>query len=292
MYRILNTNFVCLNSDEFDNSPYHHINHHDSLFSPTNGTYANSSFNASGDDQSTATTPITPYPLFTPTESFDEGDGVAGVDESPIYKVNKLLSSGDFYYSDKFDISSNLQERIVSNLNFISSLECFDGRYVWNRHLLTGLLSFKNRLSVSDRESFDQGAFLVPIIRGFAQTLTVNDSYLLSIISKQDCLKQGEMFGPYCMDDDGNVTGFIETELIISDNKDLMFSFVLLRGNVPLFWKFESQLLSTKIEFPRSIEASRHSIERFFEGLVTKFGGVQIVDALSRRGSQPELSEI
>lgn len=212
-----------------------------------------------------------------------------------IRSVQKLLASGTFYYSTDYDMTSSVQERGFqpgATHRFDSQLFEQSSRFAWNRMMVNGLVTFRNRLSKKECEAFDSGQFLLSVIRGFAQSLTTSgktDSYMITIVSKQDCKKHGPLFGPYGMDDDGNATNFVETEFILSD-KTQCFSYVVLRANVPLFWELESQLLSTRIHFPRSAEASKHAFSRHFQMLVDRYGPIHVVDALSAKGSQPELS--
>ncbi|QPG75474.1 hypothetical protein FOA43_002829 [Brettanomyces nanus] len=222
----------------------------------------------------------------------------ATVSSSKIRSVEKLLASGTFYYSPHYDMSSFMQERgeSSSGYTFDSSLYEYNNRFVWNGNMIQGLVAFRSRLSYSEKKAFDKGKFLLTVIRGFAQSLTINNlsepanPFLMTVTSKQDCKKSGPLFGPYGLDDNGNATNFVETEFIIS-NKDHKFAFLLLRGNVPLFWKLEAQLLRTKVEFPRSDDASKHAFTRHFDNLVAKYGAIHVVDALSTKGSQPEISK-
>lgn len=228
---------------------------------------------------------------------------------STVGSIQKLLASGTFFYSPNYDMSSCLQERSGCCLEgqaggFPDDKKEFqfdpqlykrsNSRFVWNSSMISGLVTFRSRLSEEEGRAFDKGRFLVTIVRGFAQSLTirkknVNDFLLMTIITKQDCKKSGSLLGPYGMDDNGNVTNFAETEFIVSD-RGHCYSFVLLRGNVPLFWKLERQLVSTKLQFPRSNEASKHAFIRHFDELVCKYGSIHVVDALSSKGTQPELS--
>ncbi|KAG7833633.1 hypothetical protein KL942_003277 [Ogataea angusta] len=213
--------------------------------------------------------------------------------EIPVHSIIRLLATGTFYYSPCFDLVSRFQERGVRSARSVSSfnlVDDYDGRFAWNRSMIGQLQLFRNRLSKDERRVFNAGQFVVSIIRGFAQTVTVNENEgLLTIISKQSCLKGSPMFGPYCADDDGNVPNFVETEIILT-NKYYCFALVQLSGNVPLVWKLESQLMSTKIEFPRSEEASNVAFSKHFETLILEHGAVHVIDALSRSGDQPELS--
>ncbi|OWB67858.1 hypothetical protein B5S33_g4036 [[Candida] boidinii] len=255
--------------------------------------------------------------------------------DTPDYSLRRILEGGSFYYSDQFDIVSTVQTRGLSNIRLtLSSVDDYDGRFLWNSYLVSELISFRNRLGSNDRKIFDDGQFLVTITRGFAMSYSIgSDSSLihaghmhpgrdnidknlpivsgseagkntnnlsslttnyspatLTIISKQGCKKAGLLFGPYCVDDEGNVANFAETEIVLR-TKDFLISFIQTRGNVPLFWKLESNLMTTKIEFPRSEESSQHAFDRHFDSLNSNYGIVHVLDALSSRGNQRDLSE-
>ncbi|ODV86840.1 hypothetical protein CANARDRAFT_174879 [[Candida] arabinofermentans NRRL YB-2248] len=223
----------------------------------------------------------------------EKGKTFEDFSESPVYSIEKLLATGTFYYSPEFDLVSSFQERgFIGNKSYssLNSLDDYDGRFAWNCNMIKELVSFRNRFGAEERRIFDTGQFLITIIRGFSQTVTVNENEgLLTIISKQDCKKNGQLFGSYCVDDDGNVANFVETELILT-TKEYCLAFVQLSGNVPLFWKLESQLLSTKMEFPKSEDASKHAFGKHFETLIQQHGMVHVIDALSKKGNQQELS--
>jgi len=177
-----------------------------------------------------------------------------------------------------------------------SAEEPSSSRFVWNGNMISGLLRFRGRLSGEEGRAFDRGRFAVKMVRGFAQSLTIRkpgglpgDFLLTTIITKQDCRKSGPLLGPYGMDDNGNVANFAESEVVVSD-RGQWCSCVVARGNVPLFWELARQLVSTRVEFPRSGEASRHAFARHFAELRARYGAVHVVDALSGKGTQPELS--
>ncbi|KAH3670590.1 hypothetical protein OGAPHI_001105 [Ogataea philodendri] len=213
--------------------------------------------------------------------------------ELPVYSIVKLLATGTFYYSPHFDLVSRTQERGARGTRSsysLNSVEDYDGQFAWNRNMIESFQSFRNRLGKEERRAFESGQFLVSMIRGFAQSVTVNENEgLLTIISKQSCRKGSLIFGPFCADDSGNVSNFVETEIILT-NKDYCFALVQLSGNVPLVWKLESQLVSTKIEFPKSEDASNVAFTKHFETLILEHGAVHVIDALSKSGDQPELS--
>ncbi|ODQ44825.1 hypothetical protein PICMEDRAFT_36991 [Pichia membranifaciens NRRL Y-2026] len=215
-----------------------------------------------------------------------------------ITSIMKLLETGTFYYSYDTDLAVKSQDWDIANKSdytytTVQSLQDdYAGRFVWNSNLISEVSIFRGRLADEERKIFDQGKFYITLIRGYVhrEPFDVRDDSWITIISRQDCRKVGPLFGPACVDDEGNVANFVETELVVYTGDNLV-SFTIVKGNVPLFWKLDTHLLSTKIEFPRSEDASKHAFNRFFETLCTEYNMVYVLDALSSKGSQPELSD-
>lgn len=215
--------------------------------------------------------------------------------EYPAASVRLMLELGSFYYSRGFDITSNLQERGVRSnkgLKFtITADSPYFKRFWWNSYLNSELLEFRNRLSLQDRVYFDNCGFLTIITRGYARSVNTvinqKDEALLTIISKQSCVKNGPLFGYWGCDDNGSVSNYTETEIIIY-SKDICFSYVIVKGNVPIFWHlktsnkkgFMTTKRSKKIDFPRSFDASNYAFMRHFDIIVNQFGESFVVNLL------------
>ncbi|CDK26474.1 unnamed protein product [Kuraishia capsulata CBS 1993] len=215
----------------------------------------------------------------------------------PCYSLRRLLSAGSFYYSENYDLSVAFQDR-GPHLNEQRMLDALDDdhyrNFTWNQFLVSELVEFRSHLGRSETKSFDEGAFLVTMMRGNVQTAnTIVDKYeaLITIISRYACSRNGSVFGPFGLDNDGNTANFVETDIILY-TEPYTYAYTLLRGNTPLFWKLENQLMSTKIESERSIDATKHGFDRHFESLTQHFGSVFVLDASSKKGNQPELSRI
>ncbi|CUM67769.1 uncharacterized protein PRCAT00005474001 [Priceomyces carsonii] len=213
---------------------------------------------------------------------------------TPASSVKKLLSLGTFFYSRDFDICSNIQERGFNKPQgflLVADLPYFK-RFLWNGYMNSEIIEFRNRLSPKERFQFDKCGFLVTITRGYAKTVntTVGDEEaMLSLISKQSCIKSGPLFGCWGCDDNGAVSNFVETEIIVYTEK-YCFSYIIIRGNVPIHWELENHFSKSKIiskkhktvVFSRSFEASQHAFTRHFDRLVNQFGDVHIIDSLSQ----------
>ncbi len=55
------------------------------------------------------------------------------------------------------------------------------------------------------------------------------------LISRRQHLRTGTRMNVRGLDDDGNVANFVETEQILKIGQSI-FSFVITRGSVPIFW--------------------------------------------------------
>lgn len=216
--------------------------------------------------------------------------------ESPVHSVKKLLSLGDFFYSPTFDITLTMQERgYQANPSFkLRADGPYCKRFMWNRYMASELIDFRKKLPLMEQEIFDKGGFIAPISRGYAQTLNSvinSEDALITMISKQACLKSGHLFGEWGIDDQGEVSNYMETEIIIYTNK-FCFAYVIVRGNVPIFYETETHFTkrnilmpvtksSKKMRFPRSFEASQLALARHFDGLAYNFGDIAVVNGLT-----------
>lgn len=59
--------------------------------------------------------------------------------------------------------------------------------------------------------------------------------FKILIISRRSVLRAGPYHFSLGVDKDGNVANYVETEQIVLI-KDFLFSFVQIRGSVPLYW--------------------------------------------------------
>ncbi|KAG7661650.1 INP51 [[Candida] subhashii] len=217
--------------------------------------------------------------------------------EYPAGSVRKLLSSGAFFYSHEFDVTSNIQERGVSSgfnnpeFKLIADSHYFK-RFQWNGFMMSELMEFRNRLSQFEQRQIDSNGFFIIIARGYAKSVNTTigeEEALMTLISKQACAKEGPLFGDWGCDGNGYVSNYVETEIIIYTER-FCLSYIVISGNVPIYWETEStftkkSIITAKngkrIIFPRSFEASQHAFTRHFDDLASQFGDVHILNTLS-----------
>ncbi|GAA89592.1 SacI domain and endonuclease/exonuclease/phosphatase family protein [Aspergillus luchuensis IFO 4308] len=212
----------------------------------------------------------------------------------PFLALKKLLSDGSFYYSCEFNLTDRLQDR--SDETGIFDIESLDRDMLWNSYMIHPLLLFRNQLSSVEKQHLDSSQILTCVIRGYCGTLTVPASTQLlpgtrkthlpsslTIISRQSSRRAGTRFNARGIDDDGHVANFVETETILWIPPDIVFSYVQVRGSVPIFWEQATGFLpgQQKIEITRSVEATKHAFDKHFRSLELDYGAIHVVNLLS-----------
>ena len=203
--------------------------------------------------------------------------------------MKKYLESGGFFYASRaaWDISTRMGEDnwVAENeeQGARRALEDFDERFVWNASLLAPLLAFRKGLAPEKRQELDAQALLMPVIQGFVGSTPIPlppsagmgtrdmrtgalrpNVGSLGMISRLSWKRAGARFRTRGIDDDGQVANFVETEVILcsggqgqgeqAGDKEQVYSWVVVRGSVPLFWQQPSQGIQTlqqKVEITR-----------------------------------------
>jgi len=160
--------------------------------------------------------------------------------EHPCLALSKILSSGTFYYAinSTWDLSSRLSVRLARNAVSSRDIDTFDERFVWNEYILRGLLDFRERLNLHEREEMDRCQFLVRwdwlyisfteiyhhlqilAIQGYIGVFQVPlrspptegapTIATLALISRLSWKRAGTRFNTRGVDDDGNCANFVE----------------------------------------------------------------------------------
>lgn len=228
------------------------------------------------------------YPVMSDTDSPEFQEALP---RHPCYELRKLLSNGSFYYSSDFDLTSNLQHRGFSEYSL--SADNFQEEYMWNSFLMQEIITYRDRLDANSRQILDEEGFLTTVIRGFAETFVTYIKKLkvaLTVISKQSWKRAGTRFNARGVDDEGNVANFVETELIMYSSQ-YCYAFTQIRGSIPVFWEQDTSLLNPKVQITRSMEAAQPVFDEHFIKLIDQYGPVHVVNLLSTKSSEIELSQ-
>lgn len=221
----------------------------------------------------------------------DYDNETAPLQQHPCFQYKKLLSNGSFYYSTDFDLTSILQERGLNNHTL--SNDNFKREFMWNDFMLNEIISYRDRLDQPTRQILDDEGFLTTVIRGFAETVItyIRDwKVSMTIVSKQSWKRAGTRYNVRGINDEGYVANFVETEYIMYSN-EYCYSYTQVRGSVPIFWEQDASLINPKIQITRSVEATQHAFDTHFKHLVDRYGTIHVVNLLSDKPSEWELTK-
>ena len=146
--------------------------------------------------------------------------------------IQQLLNQGDYYFSYTRDLTRSKQSQTSFIYGpYVPIWEQADDRFFWNSYLMTRL---KERASKVN----EIGRFILPIICGFFFTKTVayRQQFDYYLISRRNRFRAGARYHSRGIDEEGNVSNFVETEQLVICN-GLSCSYVQIRGSIPLFWQ-------------------------------------------------------
>ncbi|CCK71757.1 uncharacterized protein KNAG_0H03430 [Huiozyma naganishii CBS 8797] len=239
------------------------------------------------------------YPLVPETELSVPGSGSDFQQQQPndllpkhpCFELKKLMSNGSFYYSSDFDLTSTLQSRGFGAHSL--SADNYEAEYMWNSFLMEEIVTYRDRLDNHAKQILDDEGFLTTVIRGFAETFATHvmeAKVTLTMISKQSWKRAGTRFNARGVDDDANVANFVETELIFY-SREYCYAFTEIRGSIPVFWEQDTSLINPKVQITRSIDATQPIFDKHFQRSIEKYGPVHVVNLLSTKSSEIELSQ-
>lgn len=225
--------------------------------------------------------------------------------EHPCMALKKLLSSGTFYYSSDFDLTRRLQKRITDDEPSIA-YESFDAGFLWNSFMIQPLIDFRSRLSHHSRDELDASRILTSVIRGYCSEMIIpapsapiqrsatGEPTRLTIISRLSCRRAGTRFNARGIDDEGNVANYVESEMTlwspIGEEKGEVFSYIQVRGSLPIFWEQQSSLnplQQPKISITRSADATQPAFDKHFQNMDHSYGAVHVMNLLSGDRKKP-----
>ncbi|KZT72567.1 inositol polyphosphate phosphatase [Daedalea quercina L-15889] len=242
-----------------------------------------------------------------PSES-PVGDSFPSTTPNPVFEhpcapITKILSTGTFYYAyeDQWDITSRLRVRLIRRAESggVVDMGLYDERFLWNEYIVKSLLDFRERLDSHERDELDRTRFIVLAIQGYVGVYTLAlpapptsgapTVATLALISRLGWKRSGTRFNTRGVDDDGNVANFVETETIFSTDQHC-FSYVQVRGSVPLFWEQQGlQTFGHKIQITRP-QASQPAFDRHLIQLIEEYGSMHAINLLGSKENEAVLT--
>lgn len=195
--------------------------------------------------------------------------------ESPDASVEALVLQGlelsPLFYSDERDLSltvANIESGLPSR-----------SKFVWNWKPIEQACKLCDEFKT----------VVKPVIAGFIGVFE-KPKYTFCLISRRCSVRAGTRLWMRGADADGNVANYVESEQIVIGEK-ATFSYVQVRGSVPLVWTQTpdlSRLPPLALDEETKCEAS---LNCHFEGMVDEYGPVIAVSLTDHKGREKGITE-
>ena len=173
------------------------------------------------------------------TEGNADDEELKEKQKTAIALMQETFSRHSFYFStnEVYDVTRNLQSNLDYQyiarkraLTVLPLWQTCDERFFWNLNVVSDLIDVPEL----------HGGWITPMMNAWVSSETVHvnkQALMLTLISRRSRRRQGPRYIKRGSDGLGDVANFVETEQVlrrISDNRT--FSFVQIRGSIPIFW--------------------------------------------------------
>ncbi|KAI1350899.1 SacI homology domain-containing protein [Xylaria sp. FL0043] len=248
-------------------------------------------------------------------------DSTAG--ESLIPKLLRMAhlwfgGSKSFFFSYDFDLTRSIANRATTTSQ-TPLHRVADPMFFWNQNLLKPFMgSGDESLILPIMQGFvGQRSFIVdrspPQIDSQLDAVEMNDmtgarsgsppqerasidlrpsekKYVITIVSRRSVKRAGLRYLRRGVDDEGFTANSVETEQILStplwEHSSKIYSFVQVRGSIPLFFTQSPYSLKPIPVLKHSSEANFRAFSKHFDRLSEKYGSIQLVNLVERHGAE------
>ena len=193
----------------------------------------------------------------------------------PDSAVESLLYQGLNLAPMFFSTTNDISNTAVGQAEHVSPRN----KFVWNAVPLEKLLSVTKRA-----EEFTQR-----VIVGFVGQFQT-ENCVFCLISRRSSVRAGSRFWVRGADDNGNVANFVETEQVLVHG-DVIYSFVQIRGSVPVLWTQFPCLGQLPPIILGSVDDCVRVLNAHFRTLCDSYGDVVAVSLIDNKGREKGLSE-
>ncbi|WYZ41375.1 hypothetical protein EsH8_V_000270 [Colletotrichum jinshuiense] len=231
-------------------------------------------------------------------------------------------SSRSFFFSYDFDITRRWASRSTSHSNEVPLHERVDPMFFWNKNtlrpfveagqdvlllpLMQGFVGQQQFVVDSSPPQYDEGlgdsVEMSPIkqpgselpsppsekVRDSIDLRSTEKRFILTVISRRSTQRAGLRYLRRGIDEQGYVANAVETEQILSstswDKSSKIYSFLQIRGSIPLFFTQSPVSLKPAPVIQHSPEANYTAAKKHFERLKSEYGDLQIVNLVEKHG--------
>ncbi|OAA57704.1 SacI domain protein [Cordyceps fumosorosea ARSEF 2679] len=240
-----------------------------------------------------------------------------------------FAKSQSFYFSYDMDITGRLSNKIPATQADVPIHTQADEVFFWNKHMINALIEagqdelvlplmqgfVGQKTFIADRsppqvdepkmESVELSN-LAPKEPPASQTasassrnsLELRDSeskYFVTLISRRSTKRAGLRYLRRGIDENGFVANMVETEQILSrcswDTAFPTYSFLQIRGSIPLFWTQTAYALKPVPVQQHSADENYKALKLHFESLARNYGLVQIVNLVEKQGVEKSIGD-
>ncbi|CRK47676.1 hypothetical protein BN1723_007695, partial [Verticillium longisporum] len=146
----------------------------------------------------------------------------------------------------------------------------------------------KNALEMSNMSAptSPPGSPPAEAIRGSLDLRASEKKFLITVISRRSIKRAGLRYLRRGVDEDGHVANAVETEQILSnsswDKSSKIYSFLQIRGSIPLFFTQSPYSLKPAPVIQHSTEANFEASKKHFERLHREYGMLQVVNLVEK----------
>lgn len=207
------------------------------------------------------------------------GRGMNQNPEDQPYKdrFNKFFKLKCFYFSLDYDLTSNFKKNVESNFDI---KDC-DSRF------------FYNEIHVQELAEKQLEDWIHPFICGVFESkqFTLNSKSLgFSLITRRDKTRAGMRFMSRGADITGNVSNFAETEQILCFSEDegfRVFSYLQIRGSIPLLWKQTPNLKwAPQLKIESNPQKNRMAYEAHIRSMENIYDHFLMINLIDKKKSQ------
>ena len=130
--------------------------------------------------------------------------------------------------------------------------------------------------------------------QGFKASSRTKD-FLITLISRRSVTRPGLRYLRRGVDEEGSVANLVETEQILSDPSwtpsSRVFSFVQIRGSIPLFFSQSPYSFKPTPILQHSFEANHTAFKKHFADISRRYGDVQIALLVDKQGPEAKIGE-
>ncbi|KAK8825556.1 hypothetical protein WA577_000729 [Blastocystis sp. JDR] len=203
--------------------------------------------------------------------------------------IEEVMKTANLYYSHHMDLTKRLQSSLCEPLSDEDRLlpTTMNPEFMFNAPIIAPFAPFKSLL-LRD---------LIPIvIFGFMSiipSITIRKlSFSLTLISRRSIHRNGRRFNTRGADVHGHVANFVESEQIVKESSGKVYSFVQIRGSIPLEWSQSPYMKYTpKIRIFGEASGVSEPFGRHFDALVREYGRVTVVNLIDKKKNQLMIGE-